>query len=664
MSKLNCLDLDSVIGFGGKVRDGLVYHPSGTHVLYPLGMTLVVKRLKDDKQEFLDGHTNVISSVALSHDGRLAATGQMTHAGFQAEVIVWDLKIAFAGDNDGTDGEVGARAKIHKLLMHRVKVVDLSFSADDSLLASLGGNEDGNRIIIWDVKTGNPIREQATRGSTTVEWLNQSGEKFAAVGKHKDAFALYDVHGAADGGMSRTPMALHGLKRKVMSMQIDADDRFMFCGTTSGDILVVFMKSLILAHIKTVRQFSGRGVTCLTYCKDPKDGKSYLLAGLGSGQLGLLMINPDDGTLQLERMTAFNGAITSISNGYDQKLKGEYDTFVGTNKGNQYLMNSRSLEWQLRLTAHYEPVHDICFPPCNNDSEAKMASMLFATCSNNDIRVWLTAKKQEALRIQVPNLVCHCIAIPAGGSMIVSGWNDGKIRAFTPASGKLVYTLPDAHLGGVTALACFNNCGELMSGGADGRVRRWTDGANDYDMTTTLPRLIGNVKEHSKKVSSLQITKSDEEVISASADGSIILWRIPEITDPTKPANLSRMLSCQANTMFTGVRFHPDESQFLTCGSDRKLTYWSAGDGKEIRVLEGSEQEINSVDITESAGGDLFVSGGNDRLVRLWNYDSGNLLALGRGHSGSISSIKISPDRTKAISVGLEGGIFIWNLPQ
>ena len=72
----------------GKVRDGLVYHPAGTHVLYPLGMTLVVKRLKDGKQEFLDGHTNVISSVALSHSGRLVATGQMTHAGFQ----VWIFK--------------------------------------------------------------------------------------------------------------------------------------------------------------------------------------------------------------------------------------------------------------------------------------------------------------------------------------------------------------------------------------------------------------------------------------------------------------------------------------------------------------------------------------------------------------------------------------------
>ena len=69
--------------YAGKVRDGLFYHPNGTHVLYPLGMTLVVKRLKDNKQEFLDGHTNVISSVALSHDGRFAASGQKTHAGFK-----------------------------------------------------------------------------------------------------------------------------------------------------------------------------------------------------------------------------------------------------------------------------------------------------------------------------------------------------------------------------------------------------------------------------------------------------------------------------------------------------------------------------------------------------------------------------------------------------
>jgi len=367
---------------------------------------------------------------------------------------------------------------------------------------------------------------------------------------------------------------------------------------------------------------------------------------------------------QLERMTAFSGAVSSISTGYKQPCKAGYDTFIGTNKGNQYIMSSRTLEWQLRLTAHYEPIHDICFPP-SLGADADTASKLFVTCSKNDIRVWLTDQKQEALRIQVPTLTCHCISIPMGGNLIISGWNDGKIRAFTPTTGKLVYTLPDAHLGGVTALACFNNSGEIISGGMDARVRRWTDGANDFDTSSQLPRLIGNVKEHAKKVTSVQINKNDEEVISASADGSVILWQIPRPEGGAAvPGNLKRLLSCQASTLFTDIRFHPDESQFLTCGTDRKLTYWNMSTGKEIRVLEGSEQEINTVDIFERESGDVFVSAGNDRLVRMWNYDQGNLMAIGRGHSGGISRLKISPNGRKIVSVGNEGAIFIWNVPQ
>jgi len=217
--------------------------------------------------------------------------------------------------------------------------------------------------------------------------------------------------------------------------------------------------------------------------------------------------------------------------------------------------------------------------------------------------------------------------------------------------------------GGVTALACFNNSGEIISGGADARVRRWTDGANDFDLSTNIPLMIGNVKEHSKKVTAVKMSKNDTEVISSSADGSIIIWAVPP-SNGRQTQNLKRIRSCQNSTLFTDVMYHPDESQFLTCGSDRKLTYWDASDGKGIRVLEGSEQEINAIDIKERAGGDIFVSGGNDRLVRLWNYDQGNLLAIGRGHSGSISRLKISPDGTKVISVGAEGGIFIWSMPK
>jgi hypothetical protein len=39
------------------------------------------------------------------------------------------------------------------------------------------------------------------------------------------------------------------------------------------------------------------------------------------------------------------------------------------------------------------------------------------------------------------------------GKSIISGWSDGKIRAFAPQSGKLLYTIHDAHHKAVTAIA-------------------------------------------------------------------------------------------------------------------------------------------------------------------------------------------------------------------
>ena len=56
------------------------------------------------------------------------------------------------------------------------------------------------------------------------------------------------------------------------------------------------------------------------------------------------------------------------------------------------------------------------------------------------------------------------------GSSLITGWNDGKIRAFGPQSGRLQYEIHDAHKKCVTALAVtdpYNNEGDfkIVSGG-------------------------------------------------------------------------------------------------------------------------------------------------------------------------------------------------------
>jgi WD40 repeat protein len=60
------------------------------------------------------------------------------------------------------------------------------------------------------------------------------------------------------------------------------------------------------------------------------------------------------------------------------------------------------------------------------------------------------------------------------GKSLVSGWSDGKIRAFLPQSGKLFYIINDAHkTGQVTALTTSIDCTKIVSGGEDGEVRLW-----------------------------------------------------------------------------------------------------------------------------------------------------------------------------------------------
>ena len=46
----------------------------------------------DVLQSFLQGHTDEISCLAISRDGRMLASGRITNMGFSADIIVWDLE--------------------------------------------------------------------------------------------------------------------------------------------------------------------------------------------------------------------------------------------------------------------------------------------------------------------------------------------------------------------------------------------------------------------------------------------------------------------------------------------------------------------------------------------------------------------------------------------
>jgi len=55
------LQLNSVIGFEGSIQDGLISHPDGRTIIYPLGSTIVLRDKYDARaQEFLQGHSDKV----------------------------------------------------------------------------------------------------------------------------------------------------------------------------------------------------------------------------------------------------------------------------------------------------------------------------------------------------------------------------------------------------------------------------------------------------------------------------------------------------------------------------------------------------------------------------------------------------------------------------
>lgn len=512
-SNLNIL---AVIGFNGNVIDSLILHPDNEHLIYPLGSQIIIRNILTREERFLKGHNNDVSTISVSNSGKYLASGQKTFSGFKADIIVWDF-------------ETGSL--IHRLTIHKFSIQSLSFSYNDKYLTSLGGLED-NYLIVWDVVTGKALcgNTAGTDFVQQVKFFNTSDDQLVTCQNYGLKIWKVDY---VKKKLLPIDVNFGNLKRQITCIAIDPLDKLGYFGTKTGDILEIDLKNAIYKRIGPLNKLFSQGITLLKMLPN-----SDLIVGTGDGLLA--KVGYSDMKIKCE--TKVLGVVTSISLTADSAY-----FFCGTDQANIYWCESSTLNSEIRNTCHYDRINDISFP--HGYSE------VFGTCSKNDIRIWNTKTRQELLRIHVPNLECYAIGFMKDGKSIYSGWHDGKIRTFLPQSGKLLYCINDAHINGVTAITSTNDCQKLISGGMNGEIRVWKINKQSQVMEASL-------KEHRGRVWSIQVNSLNDRAISASADGSSIIWDIKSYT----------RLACMFEaTMFKQLVYHPDESQILTTGSDRKV---------------------------------------------------------------------------------------------
>ena len=79
-----------------------------------------------------------------------------------------------------------------------------------------------------------------------------------------------------------------------------------------------------------------------------------------------------------------------------------------------------------------------------------------------------------------------------------------------------------------------------------------------------------------------------------------------------------------------------------------------------MKTLRGHEGFVAAVAITSD--GKKALSAGRDRIVRLWDLVSGNLIRSMKGHEKAIWSVAFSPDEKTALSGGGDEVLRHWDL--
>lgn len=138
------------------------------------------------------------------------------------------------------------------------------------------------------------------------------------------------------------------------------------------------------------------------------------------------------------------------------------------------------------------------------------------------------------------------------------------------------------------------------------------------------------------------------------------------------PQNTIRIWNIETNEEGPALTGHESEiysldyvNDLIVSGSgDRKIRLWDARSGRCENIF-GSESGGPSDGVTSvalSPDGRLLAAASLDKIVRIWDTETSQILDRLEGHSDSVYSIAFSPDGKNVISGSLDRNIMLWDV--
>ncbi|ORX92199.1 WD40 repeat-like protein [Basidiobolus meristosporus CBS 931.73] len=208
------------------------------------------------------------------------------------------------------------------------------------------------------------------------------------------------------------------------------------------------------------------------------------------------------------------------------------------------------------------------------------------------------------------------------------------------------------HTNWVTAIATTpENPEMILSASRDKSIIVWnlTRDESSYG----IPRKA--LKGHNHFIQDLAISSDGQFALSASWDKTLRLW------DLNTGATTRRFVGHTGDVL--SVAFSADNRQIVSSGRDKSIKLWNTlGECKYNLTENGHSDWVSCVRFSPNPANPVIVSGGWDKLVKVWDLSKCKIRTNHIGHTGYINTVTISPDGSLCATAGKDGVVMLWDL--
>ncbi len=288
----------------------------------------------------------------------------------------------------------------------------------------------------------------------------------------------------------------------------------------------------------------------------------------------------------------------------------------------------------------------------------------FIACGmdNGSITLWNTTTRQQglsrifnkyspSLEIKGHKEVVTALAFSPDGNMLISGSDDGTIRAWDTTTGEQQYLCP-GHIDEITDMAVTENGDTIISvESSNSYIQHWNIGTGHQSSITFLNRLVS------------------AEAVSPNATTLVM--------KDFRKKNI-RFLDISENSYFVGIdqhgysknaysfvfEFSPDEKLLAISSDDQVgiIQLWDIANSNTDRPLYILKEHKSKVrTLIFSPNGKMLACGGYSKEIDLWNTETGDHLFTLTGKNRSNIGISFSPD-SKTLASSSYSSINFWDL--